>query len=481
MTERAAGRLVLGGSLFVGVLGLFWPASLRIQFLHLATLLVFLIIFVSLRRATRPFGLAVRLSSAGLVLLPLVRGRLFIHQVWLSAVWFGLLEFGCATIRRRWMQQVRYRHAVKRLVGRTAEATRRLEEMKQQFDKVQEEITLYQTVYDLATGQTVGMTRADILNAAGQSLKELSRRRNLRLRSTYLCMVSGEDIDLRNPRLPAALEETVRPVKDRILKKFMSKPAPANQGDWVVQDGSWVGLAIRYQNRLLGGLCLELDGAPPAQKPSGELSAMDLKLLTVTADLMGLAIQNSLLYEQVNQMAITDRLTGLFVLWYFKDRLKEEVHRAMRSHRPLSVLMMDLDHFKSVNDTHGHLAGDAVLREITTRIKQALRDGDLVARYGGEEISAILPETLAEGAMRVAERIRASVEKNPVNIQSSMLRVTISIGVNDLSRTMIHEDPSLTSSRLLKGADEALYRAKHEGRNCVRTFVPEQAVAAGKV
>lgn len=489
MTERRAAGWVLAGSAGIGAVGFFWPPATPIQFYHLAILFLVLWMVVLLRRTKRPFGLPVRGIATALVVLPALRGGAFLHQIWLAAVWFGALELICATVRRRWMQQVRHQYAVRRLDRQTAESATRLQEMKERFDRVQEEITLYQTVYDLATRQTVGMTRADILSAAGQSLKELSRRRNLCLRSMYMCMVSGEDFDLSNPRSTPALSGEMRALKDRVLKNFKPPAGDPRLETSVIEDGSWIGLAIRYQNRLLGGLCLEIED--PASSAAGRLSPMDGKLLAVTADLLGLAIQNSLLYEQVNQMAITDRLTGLFVLWYFKDRLQEEVHRAMRSHRSLSVLMMDLDHFKKINDTHGHLAGDAVLREITTRIKAAMRDGDLVARYGGEEISAFLPETELDGAVRVAERIRASIEKNPVNLQSGPLRVTISIGVNDLSRTPPTEDPSLTASRLIKCADEALYRAKHDGRNCVRAYSPDQtpvsdpprpaSVPAGKV
>lgn len=464
MTERKAAALVLGGSAVMGGLGLWWPTSgVGIQFFHLTSLFLILAVFVLIRRSSRPFGMGVRCAAAALVLSPIIHRGMFLHQIWVAAVWFGLLEFGCATIRRKWMREVRHRFAVRRLEHLTSASVERYEETKRRYDHVQEEVTLYQTVYDLATGQNVGMSRSDILSAAGQSLKELARRRNLRIGGMYLCLVSGETIDLRRPLHPGSPEDRVRTVKDGILKKFQTP---------VVYEGSWVGLAIRYQNQLIGGFLFEMEEEGHS---AGRLSDMDVKLLAVTADLTGLALQNSLLYEQVNQMAITDRLTGMYVLWYFKDRLREEVHRAIRSHRPLSVLMMDLDHFKKINDTYGHLAGDAALREVSARVKTTFREGDLVARYGGEEIVAILPETSLDGAVRVSERIRSVIEKTPVDFQSTPIRVTISIGVNEISQCEPQEDPALIAAALIKGADVAMYRAKHDGRNCVRANAPDAA------
>ncbi|OGH57194.1 MAG: hypothetical protein A3G34_09135 [Candidatus Lindowbacteria bacterium RIFCSPLOWO2_12_FULL_62_27] len=469
MTERRAALVIVVASAVVGAAGMAWPARFGVDKYHLGVLAAMIALFAFVRGAPRPFGMPARLMSAALVVLPAVRGGMFIHQIWIALVWFGLLEFGCAVIRRQWMDGYRHELVRRRLERQNTESMISLEEMKNQFDRVQEEITLFQTVYDLATRQTVGMARVDILAAAGQSLKELARRRDLQLNAMWLCLASGEDIDLRNPRAAASMEDASR---GRAVKEKVLRPRAAPEGaepSGVIREGAWIALPVRYQNRLLGGLCLEIEG----WLVTIPLSPPDVKLLAVTADLLGLAVQNSVLYEQVNQMAITDRLTGLYVLWYFKDRLKDEVHRSMRSGRPLTLLMMDLDHFKQVNDTYGHLAGDTVLRDVAGRIKSVLRDGDLVARYGGEEISAILPETAASDAARVAERIRGAVGKTPVKLETTALAVTISIGVNDLSQTVQSDDPSLTADRLIKSADEALYCAKHAGRNCVRVFRPQ--------
>jgi len=168
-----------------------------------------------------------------------------------------------------------------------------------------------------------------------------------------------------------------------------------------------------------------------------------------------MAIENARLYYS----AITDGLTGLYIHRYFQIQLEQEFLRARRYSRFFSLLMVDIDHFKSVNDTHGHQTGDAVLKEVAKILKYQTREIDMVARYGGEEMAIILPEASAEGALRAAEKIRATVERHTF---SGGLNLTVSIG----AATVTKESPADKES-LIKQADAALYRAKEEGRNRV--------------
>ncbi len=142
--------------------------------------------------------------------------------------------------------------------------------------------------------------------------------------------------------------------------------------------------------------------------------------------------------------------------------LDNELRRARRSQLPLSAIMFDLDHFKNINDTQGHLAGDAVLVAIGTRMRSVLRGSDLKCRYGGEEFLIVLPDTPLEGARRVAESLRRDIEAHPIRWGQGEIRATASFGV---ATNAAGEIDSLT---LVSRADAALYHAKEGGRNCVR-------------
>lgn len=169
--------------------------------------------------------------------------------------------------------------------------------------------------------------------------------------------------------------------------------------------------------------------------------------------------------KRLFKMATEDGLTGLYVKRYFLELLAGELRRSLRYERPLSLLMCDIDHFKQVNDTYGHQAGDEVLRAVSRRLIAATREGiDSIGRYGGEEFAVMLPETDEEDAWRVAERLRRSLESEPVRLdgpESKVKRevtVTISIGIT----TLYHET---SMERLIEAADKALYMSKAQGRN----------------
>lgn len=182
----------------------------------------------------------------------------------------------------------------------------------------------------------------------------------------------------------------------------------------------------------------------------------DLKFFTTLTPHIAQALENAQLY----QLAITDELTGLYSVRYFKHRLEKEMKRAYRYKQPLSLLMMDLDYFKVVNDMYGHLTGDMVLKETAARIRKGIRDVDIACRYGGEEFCALLPETDLKGAEILAERLRAAVGDAPVKGNRNNITITISIGVASLSGGEAKE-------KFIEAADGALYRAKQEGRNRV--------------
>jgi diguanylate cyclase (GGDEF)-like protein len=167
------------------------------------------------------------------------------------------------------------------------------------------------------------------------------------------------------------------------------------------------------------------------------------------------------LYEQVQELSIIDGLTEVYLRRYLMDRLKEEVDRAQRLELSFSVGMVDVDHFKQCNDKHGHLVGDAVLKKIAEKLKNSVREVDMIARYGGEEFCVVLPETTKTLAMSVAERLRKSVESKEIKAFDENVKVTVSVGV------ATYPEDGEDVDALIERADTALYKAKRAGRNRV--------------
>jgi diguanylate cyclase (GGDEF)-like protein len=168
--------------------------------------------------------------------------------------------------------------------------------------------------------------------------------------------------------------------------------------------------------------------------------------------------------QRAEAHARTDYLTGLFNRRHFVERVESELARAIQRHEPLSLLMIDIDHFKVVNDTWGHRGGDAVLQQVAQLIRDALREKDILGRIGGEEFAAALIGTESEHALAIAQRIRSTVENAVVTLPNGQpVQVTLSLGLTQLKG----QDASLDD--LLHKADEALYQAKESGRNIIMT------------
>jgi two-component system, cell cycle response regulator len=167
-------------------------------------------------------------------------------------------------------------------------------------------------------------------------------------------------------------------------------------------------------------------------------------------------------HEAIHNMAIQDGMTGIHNKRYFTEFLDREISVCSRHNHPLTLVMFDVDHFKKVNDNFGHLAGDAVLKDLTARIRPRIRKEDLFARYGGEEFACVLPSTALAGGVVFAEQLRAMIEERPCMFDSQAIPFTISLGVTTLLR-----EPNVDTAGLIKRADDNLYAAKRGGRNRV--------------
>ena len=214
-----------------------------------------------------------------------------------------------------------------------------------------------------------------------------------------------------------------------------------------------ISVPLRTGTGVLGVLNLydRVDGQP--------YDDADLETIQSFAGQAAVAIDNVLLHQEAQRLSVTDGLTGLGNYRFFQQTLAREVDRAARFHRPLSLLMLDLDHFKQVNDAHGHQVGDAVLVQVADRIREEVREVDVIARYGGEEFVVVLPETGLEGAQHLADRICERMRHAPLLTSAGDLAITISIGV------AVYPDHGDSPASLVRAADLALYVAKGDGRD----------------
>ena len=222
----------------------------------------------------------------------------------------------------------------------------------------------------------------------------------------------------------------------------------------------WIGMPVIARGELIGVLTLD-------SRKEGAYSAEDAALCQAFASEVAIAIQNARLFQKIQKMAITDPLTNLYNRRYFFEHAEKELQRTLRYHSALSIIMIDIDHFKLVNDNYTHQAGDKVLIEVGQRIAVSLRSVDLLARYGGEEFILMLPQTPIKNAKVVAERICTAINSEPFLFEERQIAVTVSQGVAEL-------DAFCTEiQQLIHRADQALYVTKTTGRGRVTVWTPE--------
>jgi diguanylate cyclase (GGDEF)-like protein len=215
---------------------------------------------------------------------------------------------------------------------------------------------------------------------------------------------------------------------------------------------SVISVPLIYENNLLGLFVM-------LSKKVDFLDTFQLELLKVMCNQASTSLANATLHEEIEKLATTDGLTGLYNHRLFQEKLSEEIRRLSRFSEPTSLLLIDIDHFKKINDTYGHPVGDLVLKSVSTIIKDTIRNIDIPARYGGEEFAAILPGTSEGGSKNMGERLRKAISKKSFTAGGNPFRVTVSIGM------ATSPDDAKTKEGLIAKADQALYYAKNNGRN----------------
>ncbi|PIE68791.1 MAG: GGDEF domain-containing protein [Deltaproteobacteria bacterium] len=238
--------------------------------------------------------------------------------------------------------------------------------------------------------------------------------------------------------------------KDASLFKPLSLP----------DTGNLIQLPLIWNETTMGLLCIVSNEAET-------LGRDRVQILRAVANHLALALRNALMYRTMKNQADHDGLTRIFNRQHFERRIAKELKRHQRYQNELSLLMLDLDHFKRINDTYGHLAGDLVLREVADMLRATLRESDIPARYGGEEFVVILPHTQEEDAWILAERIRQKIAAHTFKFHDHYFQVTTSMGISSVKPSLLKSAEYLVSL-----ADQALYLAKTSGRNMVCRSAP---------
>jgi diguanylate cyclase (GGDEF)-like protein len=226
-------------------------------------------------------------------------------------------------------------------------------------------------------------------------------------------------------------------------------------------EGSYIGIALKARNTTIGVIGID-------NSVKYGLSVDDMDFMAILSHQLAAGIEKSHLFEKIQQLSQHDGLTGLYNHRMFLERLEQEISKSYRTGRTLSLMMLDIDHFKQFNDNFGHQVGDAVLKELAEIMMEQSRSKslDICCRYGGEEFAIIMPEMEIQNALTVAERLRKAVENHMFLLTDSRRegKVTISLGI-----AAITSGEKLSSEKLIKKADDALYVSKRNGRNQVRS------------
>ncbi len=204
-----------------------------------------------------------------------------------------------------------------------------------------------------------------------------------------------------------------------------------------------------------------------AEESDARLRAFEDRIGRLESENLDLLMQNRVLSE----ISARDSLTGLYNRWYVMEKIDSEMNRALRHGSPMSVLMLDIDHFKRVNDSFGHTVGDEMLKIVGQVLRESCRIYDVPGRYGGEEFCIVLPETRVGNTTVVAERIRTRLAATELPVGNASVSVTASIGVAGMDS--VSDEGVVSAAALIERADRALYAAKHHGRNRVELWLPE--------
>ena len=233
-----------------------------------------------------------------------------------------------------------------------------------------------------------------------------------------------------------------------LVQDTSADPRYIGRSDLILSE---IAVPLKISNHVIGVLNVEKEGL-------NSLDKNDLRIISIMCSHLSTAIDNTFKYEETEKLAVTDGMTGMYNYRYFINRLKEELARAKKLNIPLSIIMIDIDFFKDINDTYGHIIGDKIIKELAELLRSIVRKGDIVTRYGGDEFFVILPGSSKNFTIKLAKRIMKSV--NTFKFTKD-IALTLSLG------TVSYPSDASTMDSLLRWVDDALYAAKKKGRNRV--------------
>jgi len=311
---------------------------------------------------------------------------------------------------------------------------------------------------------SLALSEAEVLDSVLENSFDLFQEANRVL--VYLVDTEKQELMLLRSKkrgIPFPIREKRGDVFDRwVLKHATPLLVEDIKKDFRFSDGedldrgfnSIISIPLMSEQKVFGTLRVD-------SVNKGKFTQSDLRFLDIIADLSAVSLENAMLYKKVQDLAIHDSLTGLYVKKYFDERLKGEIKRSLRNNTNLSVLMLDIDNFKDYNDRHGHNAGDLALMHISSILKSFARPGDIVSRYGGEEFILLLLNREKLSASRLAEDIRKKINESPLILRREETRLTVSIGVAS------SPSEEKMADELVRRADARLYKAKEKGKNSV--------------
>lgn len=323
-------------------------------------------------------------------------------------------------------------------------------------------------LYEVTKKMSASLDMAETLKAFGNAVNNFVRFRTIKViffdesKGQSVISVTYEILN-RNPGnlSNSDIKKTDPAQFDQILTEAISSRREAIYLKPPLEESHPLKQFLTKSSESFVAIPLLSEGVPIGILTITGLEEEKIENFSILAEQLALEIKKIKLYDRIQELAITDSLTGIYVRRHFLERFSEEVTRSQRHSLKFSVLMIDLDHFKDCNDTHGHLVGDIVLKEIAKIMRSYTRQVDLLGRYGGEEFIIALPDTDKSFAANAAERLRQSIEKNQFKAYDELLKMTISIGISTFP------DDGTDIETLIDRADQALYKAKEEGRNRV--------------